>query len=93
MARHSSTHIGHELSRFLVAYLLMLGTVLVLVHVLQPVREATVSPSRSPVHQERQRTARHPVTIPAERGWRTADPGPWSTPRDAGEAATNLLGG
>jgi hypothetical protein len=92
MAKHSSTLIGHELSRFLVAYLLTLVSVLVLVHVLQPAREATVSPSRSPVHQERQRTARHSATTPGERGRTSADPGPASAPRDAGEAATTLLG-
>jgi hypothetical protein len=93
MGKHSSTPIGHELSRFLAAYLLMLVTVLVLVHVMQPVREAPVSPSRAPVHQDRQRTAKHPLTIPAEQDSRTVDTGPSSGIRGAGEGATNRLGG
>jgi hypothetical protein len=43
-----------DLSWFLIAYLLMLLGVLLLVHVLQPEREGSVSSSRSPIHQERQ---------------------------------------
>jgi hypothetical protein len=44
----------HELSWFLIAYLSMLLSVLMLVHLLQPEREGPGSSSRSPVHQERQ---------------------------------------
>ena len=76
MSKHTSTHIGHELSRFLVAYLLTLVTVLVLVHVLQPVREAAFSPPRSPVHQERQKAARQPQTIQARQDRQAVDPSP-----------------
>jgi hypothetical protein len=48
----ATTH--HELSSFLIVYLLMLLSVLILVHVLQPEREGAGSSSRSPVHKERQ---------------------------------------
>jgi putative Mn2+ efflux pump MntP len=46
--------IQHELSWFLIAYLLTLLGILMLVHALQPERERSESSSRSPVHQERQ---------------------------------------
>ena len=42
-----------ELSWFLIVYLLTLLSVLLLVHVLQPEREASGTSSRSPVHQDR----------------------------------------
>jgi len=45
-----------ELSFFLIAYLLGLLGVLLLVHLLQPEREGSGSSSKSPVHQDRQKT-------------------------------------
>jgi hypothetical protein len=50
----TTTH--HELSRFLISYLLALLGILLLVHVLQPEREGSATSSRSPVHQERQQS-------------------------------------
>jgi hypothetical protein len=43
------------LSRLLIVYLLTLLSVLLLVHVLQPAREAGLSPSQSSVHQDRRK--------------------------------------
>jgi hypothetical protein len=53
MRKHTSAYGRHELSRFLIAYLMMLISVLLLVHALQPEREGPGTSSRSPVHQER----------------------------------------
>jgi hypothetical protein len=58
MLQHSKTHVGHGLSRFLVIYLVALFGVLMLVHAMQPQREGPGSSSRSPVHQDRQGTAK-----------------------------------
>jgi hypothetical protein len=74
MRRHSNTHVGHELSRFLVAYLLTFLSVLILVHVLQPAREGPATSSRSPLHRERQTTANHPSTIQARQDRQPVDP-------------------
>jgi hypothetical protein len=54
MRTHPNAHGGRGLSRFLVAYLLMLLSGLMLVHVLQPERQEMGSSSRSPTHQARQ---------------------------------------
>jgi hypothetical protein len=43
------------LSRFLIPYLLMLLSLLLAVHLLQPQRDGPGSSSRSPAHQERQK--------------------------------------
>jgi hypothetical protein len=66
MRKHSGTYGGRELSWFLIAYLTLLLGVLMLVHVLQPERDGPGSSSRSPVHQERQTTAKQAMaTQPA----------------------------
>ena len=54
MRRHWKSDLQHELSWFLIAYLLMLLGILMLVHLLQPERSGPGSSSRSPAHQERQ---------------------------------------
>lgn len=54
MWKPSNPYAGRGLSRFLVSYLLLLLSVLMLVHVLQPAADnAAGSSSRSPVHQDR----------------------------------------
>lgn len=53
MQKHSGAPVGHELSRFLIVYLLMLLGVLMLMHILQPAG-GSGSSSRSPVQQARQ---------------------------------------
>jgi hypothetical protein len=42
----------HELSWFLIAYLLVFLSILMLIHLIQPDREGPRSLARSPVHQE-----------------------------------------
>jgi len=56
MRNHRRGELQVGLSWFLVAYLTMLLGVLLAVHVLQPTGEAPGSASRSPVHQDRQKT-------------------------------------
>ena len=68
MQKHLTAHVGHGLSRFLIAYLLALLSVLMLVHALQPEREGAGSSSRSPVHQERQRQ-RRPLRVERHVAW------------------------
>ena len=57
MRHHLKTDLHRDLSWFLIAYLLMLLSVLLAVHMLQPERSGPGSSSRSPVHKERQTTA------------------------------------
>jgi hypothetical protein len=52
---------GRGLSWFLISYLLLLFSVLLAMHALQPEREGPGSSSRSPVHQERQKAAKQAV--------------------------------
>jgi hypothetical protein len=66
MREQASTAPGRGLSWFLISYLLMLFSVLILVHGLQPEGERPGSSSRSPVHQERQKTTR--PAIPPQPG-------------------------
>jgi hypothetical protein len=61
MRKPSKAHVGYGLSRFLVTYLVALFGILMLVHAMQPPREPGSS-SRSPVHQDRQSTARPVAT-------------------------------
>jgi hypothetical protein len=61
MRKHAKAHVGHGLSRFLVTYMVVLFGILMLVHAMQPPREPASS-SRSPVHQERQSTAKKAAT-------------------------------
>jgi hypothetical protein len=65
MRKPTNGHAGHKLSRFLLAYLALLLSALMLAHVLQPEREGTDSSSRSPVHQGRQKAAKEASTIQA----------------------------
>jgi hypothetical protein len=76
MRWHTGTHVGHELSRFLIAYLAMFLSVLILVHALQPAREGAASSSRSPLHREQQQTAKQPPTIQARQDRQAVDPSP-----------------
>ena len=62
MRKPSKAPVGYGLSRFLVTYLVALFGVLMLVHAMQPQRVAPASSSRSPVHQERQGTAKQAAT-------------------------------
>jgi hypothetical protein len=64
MRSTSNAHGGQALSRFLIAYLTLILGVLMLVHVLQPVRDGAGSSSRSPVHQDRQSTAKQAAVAP-----------------------------
>lgn len=66
MRHHLKTDLHRDLSWFLIAYLLMLLSVLLAVHMLQPERSGPGSSSRSPVHKERQTTAT--PAIPPEAG-------------------------
>jgi len=54
MRYHWQSDLQSDLSWLLIVYVLMLFSVLVLVHALQPEREGPSTSSRSPVHQERQ---------------------------------------
>ena len=63
MREQASTAPGRGLSWFLISYLLMLFSVLILVHGLQPKGERPGSSSRSPVHQERQKTTRQAIPL------------------------------
>ena len=54
MRQHWKPDLQHELSSFLIVYLLVLLSVLMLVHASQPERVGSGTSSRSPVHQERQ---------------------------------------
>ena len=86
MQKHTSTYGGHELSRFLIAYLMMILGVLMLVHVLQPEREGPGSSSRSPVHQERQKAAKQSLTTQAGSDRQAVDPGRLGFNRCKGQA-------
>jgi hypothetical protein len=46
---------GRGLSWFLISYLLLLFSVLLALHELQPAWEGPASSSRSPIHQEQQK--------------------------------------
>jgi hypothetical protein len=54
--KHVKHNVGHGLSRFLVTYLVMLFGALMLVHALQAQGTDAGGSSRSPVHQDRQRS-------------------------------------
>jgi hypothetical protein len=65
MRHQATTAPGRGLSWFLISYLLMLFSVLLAVHELQPPREGPASSSRSPVHQERQKATKQSATAGA----------------------------
>lgn len=54
-----------DLSWFLVVYLLALLGILLAVHVLQPAWEVRGSASRSPIHQDRLKTAKQAIVTQA----------------------------
>jgi hypothetical protein len=66
MREQAGTAPGRGLSWFLISYLLMLFSVLILVHGLQPEGDRSGSSSRSPVHQERQKTSRQAIPPQAD---------------------------